>query len=245
MKTVKGTTPKAWVVAVYGVPGCGKSTLATYAPNPIFLDIEGGLDRVDCVRYQADDWDTRTKIETWDELRQALFDCMSSDFQTVVIDTMSAVEELMATKICAEHDKPTLADFAYGAGYAALFSQWMNFMKCLYDLKNAGRNVLCIAHDQIEDAKNPSGENWERYAPNIHKKSVAGVIGKMDAVLFAHYEKQFVTKQNDKKIAVETGRRLLQTVEKPYCIAKNRFGMPEQLSFTEPNDARQLFEVIK
>lgn len=258
MKVKAGLKPKTWCVAVYGTPGCGKSTLATAAPKPIFLDLEGGLDRIDCARYQPDDWpDDRTQIKSWSELYQALKDIYSSDYETVVIDTMGALEEILIKKILDEtnegrsegYEVSSLSDtkvFKYGRGFELLKSEWSNLMTILYKLKDHGKNILCIAHEATETVENPEGDNYMRYVLNIHKKSVPLVVAKMDAVLFAQHEKILTSKgSGDKKIAVDTGRRILHTVEKPAWTAKNRFGLPEQVEFTMNGDISSLKKVFE
>lgn len=257
LKTLSGPKPKNWVTMIYGVPGSGKSSLASMAPKPIFLDLEAGADRIDCVRYQADDWpDDRTHIKTWDELITALREVYKSDFETVVIDTMSACEEILTQKILDEvnadrsegYEVTSLADkkvFSYGRGFEVLKAEWSNFMKMLFKLKDSGKNVLCIAHETTEIVENPEGDNYTRFVPNLHKKSIPIIIAKMDAVLFAQYEKVLTTKgSGDKKVAKETGRRHLHTVEKPTYAAKNRFGLPEVIDFTGEK-AKGFFEVMK
>lgn len=258
MKIMNGKNPKSWVGCIYGVPGVGKSTLATLAENPVFLDCEGGLDRVECAKYQHDDWpEDRTQIKTWQEFYDATREVYHSDFHTVVIDTISAVQEIMERKILDEVNEgrdekykvKTLQDkdaFPYGAGFEALKANWSLFLKIIFSLKEKGKNVLCIGHQNVEKVENPEGENFDRYTLNIHKKSTPMVISKMDCVLFAYYEKALKGKEGSKnKVAVDLGNRMLQTSEKPFCIAKNRFDLPEQIPFTTPEQAKEFFGMIK
>jgi len=250
MKIIKGKTPASWVICIYGVPGIGKSTLATRAEKPVFLDVEGGLDRIDCERTP--------RLRTWNELFEAMKWASESEYKTVVFDTLLAIEELIIQKIIDEinedrnpsYQVKTLRDqdksLAYGAGFEILKSKWSQFAKMLYVIKDMGKNVVCIAHDAVEKVENPSGENYDRYSLNIHKKSVPLVVSKMDAVFFAHFEKTIRSKKNsEKKVAQDTGSRIIQTVEKPWCVAKNRFDLPEHISFTSAEDARKFFGTIK
>ncbi len=246
MKVKSSLAPSPWVVCVYGVPGVGKSTLGSFAPDPIFLDVEGGIDRIECSKYQADDWpEERTQIKTYDELINAFREVYESKFSTVVIDTASAVEEILTARILNDAGKTNLSEMPYGQGFEALKAAWALITKIMFDLKSTGKNVLLIAHDSIEKVENPSGENYDRYGIAVHKKSAPLVIGKMDGVFFAHYERNVVTTSSDKKVAVDTGNRFLLTIEKPFAVAKNRFKLEELVPFNTPNDVRSFFERLK
>jgi hypothetical protein len=250
LKVLKGKTPKCWVVVLYGVPGIGKSTLAKYAPKPIFLDCEGGLDRIDCEK-------SANRLVDYPQLYGALrwaFDC---EYETVVIDTLGSVEKILIDKILAEvnanrdeasHCKSLDCKdtFGYGSGYALLKSNWSLFIEMLFKIKEGGRNVVCIAHDHVEKFINPTGDDFDRYSLNIHKKSLVYVVSQMDGVFFAHYEKGYRKKEgSDQLIPIDTGRRVLQTVEQPFCLAKNRFNLPEKVDFTELEGAKKLWNLMQ
>lgn len=249
MEILKGRNPAAWVATIYGVPAVGKSTLATFAPKPVFIDCEGGLDRIDCERT--------AKVNSWPELYESLRWAISSDYQTIVIDSLSAVEEILTKKILDDTNKnrdqdyliESLSDktvFAYGSGFELLKSNWALFAKLLFKIKDRGKNVLCIGHEIVEKVENPSGENYDRFTLAIHKKSAPLLIAKMDAVFFAHYEKLLQSKESSgRKVAVGTKRRLLQAQEKPDCVAKSRFDLEDSIDFSSADLSRNFFEGIK
>ena len=59
MQVITGITPTAPKLMLYSLPGVGKSTLASKLKKPIFLDLEGGLNYIDCARTeQITDLDT-------------------------------------------------------------------------------------------------------------------------------------------------------------------------------------------
>lgn len=247
MELIHGIKPQNWIAMLYGVPGVGKSTLASLAPQPIFVDVENGIQRLDCVRTPH--------LRTLDEVHEGIKSVANHpECKTIVIDSLSSVEELLQEKILTKYNEENgkafeaISQIPYGVGTELLKAQWALFIKGLFKVKNVtGKNILCIAHESIEPVPNPLGESYERYSPAIHKKSIGPVIGKMDAVFFAQFEKVLKKKPgtDDKKVAIETGRRVIQTVEKPHCAAKNRFSLPELIDFTSREQAVNFWELIK
>lgn len=256
MKVVEGKMPDApYMMAIYGVAGVGKSTLATSAKDPIHLDIEGGADRVNCARYQADDWpDDRTKFQTIDEVRRAIEEIKSiGEFQTVVFDGFTALEEMLIKEILDSvggkvesiNDKKV---FGYGSGIDLLKQKFLKLFREIQGIKEAGKSVILIGHDVVEKVESPTGDNYDRYTLQLHRRIAPIVIAKCDAVLFAQYDRVFKSRDgnSDKKVAIEVdkGARSVITEEKPFCIAKNRFGLPDKVSFKELEERRALFEMI-
>src|SRR5688572_10475054 len=73
-------------VVIYGPGGIGKSTLASLAPNPIFLDIETSTERLDVARLDG--------IETWADLRAVIQSDRLDGYGTLVLDSATKAEEL-------------------------------------------------------------------------------------------------------------------------------------------------------
>lgn len=234
---IKGIQPKAWKMLIYGYPGCGKSTLATHAPAPLFLDLEAGLSRVDCEK-------TPNQLKSIDEILEWLRWFLRSNYKTVVIDTIDELEKHLAAKVIAEYNREnrpvkTIADIPYGRGGELLVSAWREFLQILDHVHNAGKNVLMIGHEQVIKFENPVDANFDFYTVNIHKKAAPIVTAKLDAVLFARYETVVKGLKDGKGKAVTTGERILYTSQGGSWIAKNRFGLPE----TMPMD-KSLFDKI-
>lgn len=226
-----------WSVLLYGVGGVGKSSLATHAPKPYFVDLENGLKRIECQK-------TRTVLKSWQDVEAVLNWAASDDasqFETIVVDTITELESLLEKDICKAHGRPTLPDFGYGKGFDLLERRWYGVFDLVDNILRAGRNVLFTGHDKIEKYDSPTEEPYDRYSPKLHKKSSPVVIAKVDGVLFMHWETVVRSKeQSDKMIASTTKRRLINTEEGAAWIAKNRFRLPEQIE-----SSPQLFDLLK
>jgi hypothetical protein len=232
---IKGRTPHAWKVLLYGTPGCGKSTLATSAPRPLFLDLEGGLDRIDCERTP--------RLQTLDEIKVAMRYALTEGYKTVVIDTIDEVERILSEIVCQRARKPSLAAFDYGKGHELLLEEWKAVVAMFDAVKAKGTNVFLIGHEQVKKFEDPAAENYDKYLLKMHQKSAAYLTAKMDAVLFARYQMAVKEREGSggqKRRAVGDGSRVIHTAERPCWIAKNRFGLPE----TIPMDATLFDQLI-
>lgn len=84
-----GPKPAPRRVLLYGIHGVGKSTFASRAPNPIFIQTEDGLGDVDCVRLPL--------ATTFDDAMKALMELYADDhpYQSLVVDSMDWLEFLI------------------------------------------------------------------------------------------------------------------------------------------------------
>lgn len=53
MQIISGVLPKAVKAVIYGPEGIGKTTFASLAPDPLFIDTEGSTTRLNVKRLPA------------------------------------------------------------------------------------------------------------------------------------------------------------------------------------------------
>lgn len=234
-QTVRGKRAAPWKALIFGVPGVGKSSLAAQAPGVFFLDLENGLDRIDC-------WRTPTRLTTYQELIKWMkWAIENPEVKTIAIDTIDEVEKILAQKALdlynaeVKTQATTISDVPYGRGTDLLVAEWRRFIDVIERVHARGKNVLFVGHEQVQKFENPSDANYDFYTVNLHKKTAPVVIAKLDACLFAKYE-SIVKGAVDNKgrelpkgKAVGTGSRVLVTQQGGSWVAKNRFGLPEQV----------------
>ena len=76
-------------ILAYGESGVGKTVFASTFPNPIFLDVDGGLSSVQTtVDY--------IRIESWGDLRKAFINLAYGEhsYQTVILDSLNSIQDL-------------------------------------------------------------------------------------------------------------------------------------------------------
>ena len=228
MKIVKGVVRHPRRVLLYGVHGCGKSTWASEAPSPLFVDIEGGLSDIDCERTPV--------LGTMSEINDALTFVLTGDHQyrTLVIDTVDWLEAIIHRQVAISAQVKSITDIGYGKGYGAAVPIWHWVMSQL-DAIRAQRKmgVILLSHAKIQPYQSPTSDSYDRFEPDLHKSSSSVLQEWCDEVLFADY--RIYTKQHDegfnrkRTTAIGGKERFLTTCESATCLPKNRASLPAEL----------------
>lgn len=221
IKRGNGNTPLRFVIA--GPEGVGKSTIASKAPNPLFISAEDGLTGLDHVQR----FSPNTLTDLHDLLDGLLTD--TAGFKTLVIDTADWLERLIATGICVRDGKSDIEDYGYGKGYVVLEGELVKILKKLDDLRHKGMTIIILSHVQIRNFVDPRGPAYDRYEMKGHKK-VTGLLREWpDACLFAVFEVHKAKVKGTQREQAIGGDRILHTEWSPAWDAKNRLNLPPEL----------------
>ena len=215
-------------VLLYGIHGVGKSTWASMAERPIFIQTEDGLANIDCDRLPL--------AQRYSDVIAALGELYTEEhgYATVVIDTLDWLERLIWSDVCQKRNVETIEDIPYGRGYVFALTNWREIIQGLDALRNErGMHVILIAHSQIERFANPETDAYDRYSPRLHKLASALIQEWCDEVLFATYKVHTkITSENFSRKRVQgvgTGERVIRTTERPAHVAKNRLNLPDEI----------------
>ncbi len=221
----KGRQHAPWNILLYGDEGTGKSSFASEAPNPIFFDIEEGTKRLDVERMPL--------AETWPELQSGLLVLLKEphDYKTVVVDTADAAERLIHDAVCGKKGASNIEDLGYGKGYEYALDYWAQLTTRLKELReHRGMNTIILAHSQIKKFSNPRGEDYDRYQLKLAPKADGFLRDRVEAVLFATYDEGVREKDRGRNKAFGDGSRVVYTERRPGWHAKNRYGLPFEMS---------------
>jgi len=210
-------------IMLYGPHGLGKTTFGAGAPNPIFILTEDGLGQI-----EADHFPLAT---TFSQVQEALASLTGDhDFQTVVIDSLDWLDNLVWEEINTKYDAK---DLAYGKGAVIAADYWRRVLDTLNVLRSKGMASILLAHCEIKRFDSPEVEPYERYQPKLQARSSALVQEWCDMVLFTNYKTLVKTTDvgfnNKVTRGTSTGERIMHTNERPAYLAKNRYNLPDQL----------------
>ena len=94
------TVKNALSALIYGQPGMGKTTLALSSPQPLLLDFDGGVHRVNAA-HRVD----TVQISKWEEVDEVLTSGEIAEYKTIVIDTAGKMLSFMDKYIMKNNPK--------------------------------------------------------------------------------------------------------------------------------------------
>jgi hypothetical protein len=214
----------------YGPQGVGKSSLGSDAPAPIFLDIEGGSHHIDVTRYQFSDGPRGHIPQSFAEVLAALDDLANTrdhGFQTVVVDTVDAVETLIHQKVCAANQWTNIGEPGFRKGFDAALPELRVFLARLDRVKAAGISVIALGHSIVKPVKNPSGDAFDRYQLRTDSAAAEQLKDWFDVVGFFHFEEGSMKDSRfGKAKGWASGVRLIETRREAAWDAKARIPLP-------------------
>ena len=242
---IVGKTPLPPRVMIYGYEGVGKSTFASAAPKPIFIQTENGLNQISTNKFPL--------AKSWDDVvaQMAAVADEEHDFQTLVVDSLSGLERLIFAEVCKRFGVKNIekADGGYARGYKHALDWWELFLQGL-EMISTKRNmmIILIAHVGVQEVKDPESQTYHRTAPRMHHLAEGMISQWCDAVLQAkqNFRIQKTTEGFGSERAIATalgsdgGERVIRTVGTAAVIAKNRFGLPEYM----PLDFKTFFDAV-
>ena len=214
----KGVEHKAPRIVLLGVEKIGKSTFAEGAESAIFLPIKGeeGVDDLDVAKFP--------RAETFDDVLEAVTTLIRDEheYKTFVIDSASALEPVIWSKLCEESNCDSIEKVGggYGKGYIEAANKWRSLMDGLDRLRSKGISVILIGHVKVKRFDDPLGASFDQYQFDLHEKVHLALQRWADSILFANSETIVKTEDvgfnKEKKTGKDlTGARWIFTQKRP------------------------------
>ncbi len=227
---VRGKDQSAPRIVLFGPRGIGKTTFASHAEKPIFIQTEDGPGSLDIVRTPL-----ITSFEGIMEWLRLLYKD-DHEHKTLVIDSLDWAERLIHEAVKEEHGEKIFTD--YGKGYLLSITYFEKIISALNALRAKKQmTIILLAHSQVKRYEAPDTVPYDRYKLDLNDKAAAIFEEWSDAVLFANYKVLFKTDKSGSKEHVRgvgTGERVLYTQERPAHVAKNRYNLPVEMEFAWP-----------
>lgn len=228
MAIIKGKRSRPRRCMLYGVHGIGKSTAVK---DFLLIDLEDGSGDIDV----AARWDTVP--QSYEEFKTILGELIRDGFDALglAIDTADWLEYLLAKEVCRAEGVKTLAEVPYGKGPAMLVPLWEHLLDGFERLAaKHSKHVVLLCHSQIMTVRRPGLESFQRYEPALTKETSKLIQEWADEVLFYRYRDVLKTEKEgfgkERKVALDVRERYIQTSETMIAAAKNRLGLPDELS---------------
>ena len=238
----------------YGPEGVGKSSLAADAPKPLFVDVEGGADNIDVARYMFRDEEGGHVPRLYAEVTAAIEDLIanpSHGYETLVLDTIDALEALVHRHVCETNGKSSIEEFGFGKGYQVALDEFRRFLALLDGLRAKGMQVVMLGHSIVKTFKNPEGEDYDRYQLRVHDKTGGLIKEWCDIVGFVRFDGGAAKLKGDASQAKRargwaTGKRVVHLARDAAWDAKSRLSMPAEIELgVAPDAATRHLAVIR
>ncbi|HXM29784.1 MAG TPA: ATP-binding protein [Chthoniobacterales bacterium] len=215
---------------VYGPPGIGKSTFGTNAPNPIFLQVERGLDQI-----------TVPKLPIPKDFSQlyAQVDALDREehgYQSIVLDTLDATEILIWQRARTEGKVTSIEDYGggYGKGYVRAREIWTGLLSKLNEMSERF-NVILLAHSHLKTVNDPmQSAAYDMHRIKIHDKSAEIIRQMVDLICFANLDVSIIKESQKarKGRGIISEDRLMWTAPTTGIEAKNRYDLDNPMPFS-------------
>ena len=165
LEVIDGVIDEPYSMIIYGQGGAGKSFLASYSEDPMYIGLESGVNLMPAKKFNV-------KPKNIDEFFEMIkwFIKNPTQAKTVVIDSMGFFQSMVYADIMIKNPttggkdpKPVsgIVDYPYHSGYAMALPYWERLMTAIGILKGRGMNVIMITHSQLKNATTESGDSYK------------------------------------------------------------------------------------
>lgn len=201
---------KGKYILLYGLPGVGKTSLASEFKNVLIAGFEMGTNALNNVYVQP--------IKTWKDWRDMVKqlctkDALKDKFDSIAIDTADFAWDLCVKWICSQNGVEKLGDIPWGGGYDLAKKEYTQTFR---DLTYSGYGLVFISHSTEKTYKNEKGEDYTQIVPALPNRPF-DIVNKMVDIIA--YIREIPVEIGDK---IENKRYMFLRGDQRF-LAKSRF----------------------
>lgn len=179
---------QAFALLLIGEPKSGKTTAALCFPKPFVLDLDNNL--AGAIRHHGDDFDMNElyfedlegveQDKRWSAGVLAIKEaCASPDVETIIIDGLSIMAELLMRHILANTKRDSSNSKLIIAGEDCMqMNQWTPFKNLMSGIimacKSSGKRLVFLCHEAPLTDKNGAVLSYRPMIPGSLKNNIAG-----------------------------------------------------------------------
>lgn len=230
---------KAPRILLLGVEKIGKTTFACGARVEDGQLVEVGLNKPVVIPVRGEEGADEFAVakfptaQSFDDVLSAISSLYTEEhaFETVVIDSASALEPLIHDKVCADYKATSIEEVlgGYGKGFGEAMKYWRGLTNGLDALRNSkDMRSIIVGHIKIKGIKNPGTDAYDAFQFDINERASQMLLKWADLILFANSKitvrKEDVGFNKTKARAVDAagGQRFLYTQKHPAYPAGGR-----------------------
>ncbi|MBQ0143234.1 MAG: AAA family ATPase [Prevotellaceae bacterium] len=189
-KVIAGIEGKMMLIHSNSVK-CGKTTVGSQMPKPLYLRLEQGANAIDGMDYVAlENWADLKKLSKWLTSKRPqkmeidgkeVEDVLSNIYTTIIFDTFDVAIRWCTKYVCQQYGVNRLKDGNDGFGlWAEYANEWFDVIN---PILNAGYFIYGISHSEIRKIKDGrTGQEVEKFAPKGDKRTIDLVIETVDFI---------------------------------------------------------------
>lgn len=244
IQTKGGSLPNRYIL--HAVEGWGKTSLAAHFPKAVFIQSKGetGLQTLISAN-QLPETPHFPEASSWEEIIgcvQSLID-EEHEYRTLAIDTLNGAERLCHEFVCHRDfgdDWGERGFASYGKGPEVAMAEWRLLLAKLDELRlKKSMTIACLCHTKVVAFRNPLGADYDRYQPDVDKRTWSLSAKWSDAILFGNFDTAVSAVKENKKTGEQKGKgvggkqRILYTERDAAYDAKNRLGLAAEIEMGE------------
>jgi hypothetical protein len=230
-------------VLLYAESGMGKTTLASTAPDPVFIGIDDGGARIKNP-ITGEDLKRVEGVESFADVRAALAQPnLFEDSESVIIDTVTRLQDwslpfIFQTVPAGQNAVATsIESYGYGKGYRHVYDAMLGILALVDTLTAQGKHVILVAQNEVAAAPNAGSDNFLKEGPRLQHTSQGDVAGLYrewaDHVCRISYQGIVV---KDKKAVAGCTERAIFVQPEVWFYAKSRTIKEPVINFGKPSD---------
>ncbi len=229
-------------IICYGVPGLGKSKLASSFPKPAFIPTTDGLEGLGVFAFPV--------AQTAQAVRDAIqwLRTEQHDFKTAVLDTLGWMEKLVHDEVCHSLGLEFMTQSSVKSYPLAALK--MREIKESLDALNRERKmfIVMIAHATVSKFEDPTTATYDRYAMQMNEKVAemfmqdADIVAFMNQKVMIREEKDGFSKANK---ASANGRHLFFDPCPAFYAKDHGYGLPDEMRIPEEDGFAAIWEFMR